>query len=653
MLTDATLDAPGGAVAPFRDAVTVFRGAQWAEEADPDGLVSTVLERASDAGVGVVVTDAVFPYRPAYASGRAAILLQRCPDALLRSDMASVMSREVLASIRGLPLEGAAVKRLDETLVRADGRELALEVHVIDATPGEPPRLVWFVADRTDCGRSEEQLRQVVESLPEAVYMTDGTTLIYANRACAALFGFESAARVEGHDATELVDPEDVGGFVEHLLAAKRGAAAPGEYRMRSLTGRRFVLEARSIAIDYLGRPVVLSFGQEVTRRKQLETEAMQADRLAALGTLAGSMAHAINNPLSYVMLNLEHLGRRLPGLVEHPEAASELGVRLAEAHDGATRVATVVRQMRLLSKMRDEEPRAVDLVQVIEAVLALVANEIRHRGQLSTRYGPTPPVYVSEGRLEHALLNLLLFAARSLPEEGERPGRIEVETGTDAIGRAFVRISDNGPGLGPGARGRLFEPFGARDDGGLGLTVCHDLIRSMSGEIEIESESGLGTQFLVSLPPTSQGAVAGRPSQRSEPPQSYNEPVSARVLVIDDDVGVANSLRVMLQEQHDVLSEQSGQAGLRRLLKEEPFDVVFCDLVMPDLGGIDIYYALQLNRPGAEQKLVFMTGGVFTPDAETFLTHVPNPRVEKPFSLRQVEHLVRSAVGKGRSSER
>jgi CheY-like chemotaxis protein len=115
-------------------------------------------------------------------------------------------------------------------------------------------------------------------------------------------------------------------------------------------------------------------------------------------------------------------------------------------------------------------------------------------------------------------------------------------------------------------------------------------------------------------------------------------------VLVVDDDPGVGRALRLMLEEEHEVTSVTSGREALRLLLREQ-YDVVFCDVMMPELTGMDLYQALRLNRPGDEQRLVFMTGGVFTAHAERFLAQIRNARIEKPFDMKSLRRLVERAV--------
>jgi CheY-like chemotaxis protein len=173
--------------------------------------------------------------------------------------------------------------------------------------------------------------------------------------------------------------------------------------------------------------------------------------------------------------------------------------------------------------------------------------------------------------------------------------------------------------------------------------------VTSIGGSIQVESQPGQGTVFRVELPAETRDAQAPPPRARpeSEPPSA--PPPRARVMVVDDDQGVADGLRLMLEDEHDVVSVASGREALDLLLRDDVYDVVFCDLMMPGLSGMGLYEALRSNAPGSESRLVFMTGGAFTPEAAHFLTLVPNQRIEKPFDLKSVRRLLRRA---GRRAE-
>jgi CheY-like chemotaxis protein len=326
---------------------------------------------------------------------------------------------------------------------------------------------------------------------------------------------------------------------------------------------------------------------------------------------------------------------------VEHDYYA-EARVRLAEAHDGADRVARIVRQMRALSRPRTSKPSRVDVRAVIENVLSIIGNELRYRGQLFTRYEPAPRVLASENDLEQAFLGLLLRVARFRVEESASGREIRLSVSRAESGGVAVVVTDDGAPMDAESRAQLFDPFSSGS-----LAICQSILGSLDARLDvIDSPSG-GTTFTVVLPEAPddgvEESVRFHSSQPSQPPPT---PIArAKVLVIDDDPGVARTLHTMLESVHEVKSVESAREGLRLLLGEERFDIVLCDLVMPELSGMDLYRSLELNRPEVLSRIVFMTGGVFTADAERFLAAVRNPRIEKPFSLARIEQLLAQAV--------
>lgn len=495
--------------------------------------------------------------------------------------------------------------------------------------------------------KSEERFRSVVENIQEAVFMTEGTLITYANRAFATLLGVEPSS-MNPIDVRDLLRPDDVPLMLRQTTElTPEMSAAHAEYRMLAADGREIILETSAIGVGFDGKPTVLWLGQDVTQRRLLEGQLIQADRLSALGTLAAGMAHAINNPLSYTLLNLEHVARRMRALATGHDYYAEARVRLAEAHDGADRVAKVVRQMRTLSRVRASVAGPADVRAVLENVLAMIGNEIRYRGQLVTRFESAPKVWAREGELEQAFLGLLLYVARSRPEETSQAREIRLLVGTEPGGGALVTVTDDGPPIDGEMRARLLDPFASGETTGLGLAMCNGIFTGLGGYMDVESGTETGTIFSVVLPAAGADTPLDPQKRPSSPPAPLLEPLETRlnVLVIDDDPGVASTLRAMLEAHHDVTSVESAREGLRLLLGPERFDIAFCDLVMPEVSGIDLYCALELNRPEATPRIVFMTGGVFTPEAEKFLARIPNLRIEKPFSLARVEQLLAQAV--------
>jgi CheY-like chemotaxis protein len=210
------------------------------------------------------------------------------------------------------------------------------------------------------------------------------------------------------------------------------------------------------------------------------------------------------------------------------------------------------------------------------------------------------------------------------------------------------VEITDNGAGIDPLLVDRVFDPFFTTKRGvgvGLGLPICHSIITGLGGEIKVESQIGRGTAFRVVLPAE---AALPSPQRRAPPAPKIEGSRRLRVLVVDDELPLASMLSRVLSDEHDVEVTTHAKEALA-LLQSRPFDVVLCDLLMPVMSGMDLYRELKLQRPGLAARVVFMTGGAFTPRAAEFLASVPNPCVEKPFDLNAVRRLVHQLGASGR----
>jgi PAS domain S-box-containing protein len=497
--------------------------------------------------------------------------------------------------------------------------------------------------------RAEERFEGLVESMIASVWILRRRRVIYANRAAAELVGVDRGLLI-GVDVAELFHPEDVRPLTENLARVERGeVVVPQEYRVIARDRSILVIELSSVTLDYDGEATVLSFGRDVTERKREEQRLLQADRLSALGLLASGMAHAINNPLTYVILNLDHLSRRLPGMAGDSESLQDVMARLAEAREGADRMATIVKRMRTFARTDESSTRVLDLRTVLESVVDLVGHEVHHRGRLTTRFEDVPPVLANESKVEQICLSLLLFAAQMLPDDAAKRHEVRLSLAADDRKFAVLEIVCEGCDVSEIDIEKLFDPFAASDEGrmlGFGLSVCSGLVEQLGGQIEAEPLPGTGLLLRTAIPCvplhrlTEPQVSSSSPSSMPPPPRG-----KARVLVVDDDPGVGRALRLMLEEEHDVKSLVRPREALRELLGDSGYDLVFCDLMMPELSGMDIYQVLRFNRPGYESKIVFMTGGAFTPSARRFLAQVPNQRIEKPFNLRSLQRLVQRSA--------
>jgi CheY-like chemotaxis protein len=240
--------------------------------------------------------------------------------------------------------------------------------------------------------------------------------------------------------------------------------------------------------------------------------------------------------------------------------------------------------------------------------------------------------------------LNLLLNAAQAVEEGDIDHNEIRIDTWTDGKD-VFAAVGDTGCGIPVDHLGRLFTPFFTTKPpgvgSGLGLFTCHNFIRSYGGRIEVESEAGAGSRFTVALPVLPGGY---EPDAEPEPPDeaASERPVArGRILVVDDEPMIGSAMRRILRRDHDVSVATSGMQGKEILEKDPSFDLILCDLMMPDISGMDLHAWLEERNPKLAQKMVFVTGGAFTPVAKEFLQRVDNLRLEKPFDPKDLKAII------------
>jgi len=248
-------------------------------------------------------------------------------------------------------------------------------------------------------------------------------------------------------------------------------------------------------------------------------------------------------------------------------------------------------------------------------------------------RYQPVPPVLGSRTRLGQVFLNLIVNAAHAIPEGKPAEHRIEIairNTGTAAV----IDVIDTGSGIAPEHLDRIFDPFFTTQDvgtgTGLGLAISREIITGHRGTLTARSTVGVGTTMTVTLPHAQAAVTVPMQVVAPVPPPSARR---GKVLVIDDEPFITRVLQKGLS-RHDVVVASQARDALARIAQGETFDVILCDLMMPEISGIDVHEYLVREHPAIARRVVFMTGGAF-------LSSVPNARIDKPFSLAQIAQLV------------
>jgi signal transduction histidine kinase len=397
---------------------------------------------------------------------------------------------------------------------------------------------------------------------------------------------------------------------------------------------------------------VVAGAGAKDESREHL----LVADRLAAIGTLAAGAAHEINNPLTYALINVDHVLRQLRAL----SARGGLGpvggdgvdplpllIRsLEHAGEGMQRVRAIVRNLLTVSNGGFEPRTLVDVRAIVESSIQMSMHELVHRARVVRDFGDVPPVEANEAALGQVFLNLLVNAAQAIPEGDVRSHEVRVATFTDDQGNAAVEVTDTGSGIAPEILPRIFDPFfTSRATGrgtGLGLSISHGTVTSLGGTISVSSAVGQGARFRVTLPAAERWR-ASRPPSAAEP----RVIVRRRVLVVDDDPLVGEALERVLKSEAEVDVMTDGRAAIERLAAGERWDVILCDLMMPTFSGMEMYSEALRLAPDAAGRFVFITAGAFTPRARAFVGSVANRCIEKPIDVERAREIVRAGRAK------
>jgi PAS domain S-box-containing protein len=315
-----------------------------------------------------------------------------------------------------------------------------------------------------------------------------------------------------------------------------------------------------------------------------------------------------------------------------------------------ADRLASLADGLRTYYEARRETRDGVDVNAVLEETLEKAAAAARPRPRTGKELKSIPPAPIDRASLARVFQLLLANAVESF-EKGADP-RISVESWQDGE-VIHVGISDNGRGIPAHDLDRIFEPFysvappGGQKRSGLGLTICRNILQTWGGTIEIKSTPGRGTQVVISLP-----VGAGRPAAASRGHAAAATIVPQRrahVVVVDDEASIGSTIQHALADEHDVTVFTSSREAFAFFEKVPAVDVVLCDLMMPEMSGMELYAAIERRWPEHARRIVFLSGGITKPEVERFLNSTSNRRLAKPIMAAGVRQLVNEIVAEER----
>jgi two-component system cell cycle sensor histidine kinase/response regulator CckA len=585
---------------------------------------------------------------------------ERCPDLVLmdiriKGNRDGIETAEILKSRFDIPVVYLTAYADQQTVSRAK----ATEPHAYLLKPVKVDELrtaVEIAIYKHDVERRHRERERwfatTLRSIGDAVISTDAEGMItLMNPMAESMTGWRTAD-VRGRPLSEILSLVDettgqtIADPVAQVLEAGKVLHVSGVLTARG-GQERIIADSTAPIRDETGKllGVVIVF-RDVSESRRLARRLEFAERLASLGTLAAGVAHEINNPLSFVVANLDFARAELekalsPALTQG--WAGEVDRALREAQVGAQRVTAIVGELLTFARPTNAPHGRLDLNRVVAAALDMIAHEVRSHARVITEYGSTPIVLANETRLSQVFMNLAVNAGQAIAAKGV-PGDIRIRTGTTEDGRALVEVHDTGAGMSEEVQRRIFDPFfTTKEPGrgtGLGLAVCHGVVSSLGGEIEVRSRLGHGSTFFVTLPVAPPEPVMPGPMASDGVAGSQ-----VRVMVVDDEPLVRTTIARMLARDYTITVAHDGQEALAIISAGERFEVILCDVTMTGMNGIELHAALSVRHPDQAKRMLFLSGGAFTGDTIDFLRQMNHRHLEKPFALSQLRGMIQEQL--------
>jgi PAS domain S-box-containing protein len=580
--------------------------------------------------------------------------------------IAAVHPEDRQAVLDSLPAQLLGDSEREYRIVRPDGevRWIWDRTYPVRDAHGRVDQVVGVARDVTDrvaaeeaVKTSERRFRAYVENASDFISTLDAEgTMGYHTPPFSRLLGYDPG-ELAGRSILDYIHPEDapaVRDAWQSMLARPGAAVRVGTFRFRHRDGSWRTFDATlTNLLDDTAVGAVLSNARDVTEREELERQLQQAQKLEAVGRLAGGVAHDFNNLLTVIRGQTDLM-------LSEPEVPPAIGEEIRLVQSAASRAAELTGQLLAFSRDQVLRPRVVDLAAVVRRITTLLARVIGEDVQMELELpAEGPAVEVDPVRLEQVVVNLAVNARDAMPSGGcltlrvtdeEVDARKSEVLGGLAPGRyAVLQVADTGVGMDQGTQRRIFEPFFStkpRGRGtGLGLAMAYGFVTQSGGHIHLRSEPGSGATFVLRFPVVAAAVADDEPSPTSAP--GPRTAASGTILLVEDDPRVRRVAEMLLTRGgFEVRAHADGEAALEDLASGSRIDAVLTDLILPGMGGRAVLERIRARWP--DLPVVVMSGyagrspghpGDLPPDV---------PFVQKPFSTDELVSILRSVLPEG-----